>query len=1136
MAAVSDLLFGFPHSTAYDFRFDKLLLRVGALIEGGDEPFVYRRKKGNVRTLLDEKDHPIDEGRLVSLLGGQTVESFQRMFSLDHRRLREGGQAILDAKDDVGQAIFAAGSGLVGVVRLAGTLEEEAKAIWTDRASANRSYYVAQKAYDEARARLKENQLKSAHWAEQKKALETVEANLEKLRGERSKVQASAQSLERRRRILMPIARRSHLQQELATLGDVPETPIDAEKVLDLAVASIAAADMTAELARTQREAAAEQLSALSFNSTVLNRKAPVSELRAQKGAVDKATFDIPNLRARGQAASQQLARLQKEMGWPTEPAAETQARLSLRPQVAELHELLEDKNGVDSAVEAALAEVAVQREEHKSLTKQLADLLPEADRQPLLGALRFVRSQGDLELNIRNATLKTQRSSAALQATFATLAPWKGDASTLAAITLPGDAEIAQLTNAIVKAESRLDEEQKALRSLQEERARRELDRDQLMRNEHAVSVEMLTTVREARDLTWVEIRLHLTGAALVPAPEEAANKFTAELIAADHVTDKRFEAAETSAALIGVEKDLERVGLTIAQVNTRIVDAQDELMRARAKWSTALSVVDSSLSPLAFDGWRIRRTRALEILEALRLEEAELAQFSAQTAKARSALLAVIPPTQMLDEDAPLAVLLNAAEKIETEANEERQRRAGLEAKASSAATALSRAEARLKQTRNASEQWSSRWVPAVQAARLDMQASVAIVRARLVLMEELRGTVDTILGFDKRIFDVSADIDAFGESVRIIAAECGLENLDRDPRVLLEDLERALDNATTLSERSAGLRAQIEDATVREQTAQHEKAAAEGLLTPLLKVAGVPHHDQLAPILRRVAEARAKRTQVEELTDAIIQSGDGFNLEFLLQEADGCDAATLAAESEELQIQADRVTAEIENLAEQRQAAHIRFKQADDRPDAAVAAADLAQARAEMEARAEEYIRKRAETELLRYTVERYQRERQAPLLRRASQIFAKLTLDHYSALIVDIESGKPRLSGILADAATICPVNGMSEGTVDQLYLSLRLAALEESISNGMKLPFLADDLFINYDNDRAAAGFRVLAELARKTQVLFFTHHEHLIDVARRALDPVHVTTCRIGDLVTDKAAPAVTSPEVQMAE
>jgi uncharacterized protein YhaN len=80
-----------------------------------------------------------------------------------------------------------------------------------------------------------------------------------------------------------------------------------------------------------------------------------------------------------------------------------------------------------------------------------------------------------------------------------------------------------------------------------------------------------------------------------------------------------------------------------------------------------------------------------------------------------------------------------------------------------------------------------------------------------------------------------------------------------------------------------------------------------------------------------------------------------------------------------------------------------------------------------------------------------------------------------------------------------------VAGMSDGTTDQLYLALRIAAIEDYLDHAEPMPFVADDLFINFDDERAAAGFRVLSELARKTQVLFFTHHEHLLDVARKTL-------------------------------
>ncbi|MEG3089204.1 ATP-binding protein [Sphingomonas sp. PB4P5] len=75
--------------------------------------------------------------------------------------------------------------------------------------------------------------------------------------------------------------------------------------------------------------------------------------------------------------------------------------------------------------------------------------------------------------------------------------------------------------------------------------------------------------------------------------------------------------------------------------------------------------------------------------------------------------------------------------------------------------------------------------------------------------------------------------------------------------------------------------------------------------------------------------------------------------------------------------------------------------------------------------------------------------------------------------------------------------------MSEGTTDQLFLALRLAVMEQSVVAGVRLPFLADDLFVNFDDERAEAGFRVLAELAESTQVLFFTHHPHFAAIAAR---------------------------------
>ncbi len=74
--------------------------------------------------------------------------------------------------------------------------------------------------------------------------------------------------------------------------------------------------------------------------------------------------------------------------------------------------------------------------------------------------------------------------------------------------------------------------------------------------------------------------------------------------------------------------------------------------------------------------------------------------------------------------------------------------------------------------------------------------------------------------------------------------------------------------------------------------------------------------------------------------------------------------------------------------------------------------------------------------------------------------------------------------------------------MSDGTRDHLSLSLRLASLEKYLETSEPMPFVVDDILVNFHDQRAAATLGALAELSKKTQVLFFTHHGRLVELAQ----------------------------------
>jgi uncharacterized protein YhaN len=81
----------------------------------------------------------------------------------------------------------------------------------------------------------------------------------------------------------------------------------------------------------------------------------------------------------------------------------------------------------------------------------------------------------------------------------------------------------------------------------------------------------------------------------------------------------------------------------------------------------------------------------------------------------------------------------------------------------------------------------------------------------------------------------------------------------------------------------------------------------------------------------------------------------------------------------------------------------------------------------------------------------------------------------------------------------------PVSRLSDGARDQLYLALRLASLRRYLEQHPALPLVLDDLLVHFDDERAAAALACLGELAKSVQVLFFTHHRRLIELARATL-------------------------------
>ena len=105
------------------------------------------------------------------------------------------------------------------------------------------------------------------------------------------------------------------------------------------------------------------------------------------------------------------------------------------------------------------------------------------------------------------------------------------------------------------------------------------------------------------------------------------------------------------------------------------------------------------------------------------------------------------------------------------------------------------------------------------------------------------------------------------------------------------------------------------------------------------------------------------------------------------------------------------------------------------------------------------------------------------------RRAAKIFRAMTGDRYGSVTLDRSlhlTAETTADGIYRDAALL------SAGTVDQLYLAVRLAICDLVLPNEDPAPIVLDDALSNFDDARAHAALRWLKKAAQDRQILLFT--------------------------------------------
>lgn len=1097
LRALRALLFGFDARTTDDFLHDYKQLRVGARLRRKDGvELVAFRRKGNKNTLVDAADKPLGDDALAPFLGGVTGPLFDLLFGLDHEALVHGGAELLAGKGEVGQSLFAAAPGGAHLRQVLARLDEEAESLFKARGQ-NQRINLALRGYDDERRRISERALAGATWTRAQQERDDAAGERGEVKARLAEIQRESRRLERLRRTLPRVARLRALRAALAEHEETVVLPdgftaqrVDLMRRLD---------DARALVDRHEREVErlAESIAAMELPEALLASAGLVDDLHQRLGSHRKAQADVPMVRGKLEACDEQARVLTAEL----RPGAEALVPPTAAAR-AHVQELAQDHGRRHQAAKLASEQLLALDEELRRLDDAEGRRPPARDPGPLRAAVQHAARLGDLDAMRAEATRLATLGAEQARQQLAALGRWDGALAEVEGLPLP----LAETIDRHVRVDADLRDARRLAETRREEhaRARAAVDRRiEALRSAGDVPTEAtLAAERAARDAQWGRLRPSLVGLA-PPRTEAEADAYEGATRSADDVGDRLRREADRVAQLAALLAELDGLvgsAEVLDRELARIAGAErGQAAEWRAAW--APSAVDP-LPPAEMRAWLAKHERLTGTVQRWKASEAEAARLATLVADQRAAVASALealgePPP----EAAGLAPVWWRGDAVATRLATDAQERAEAAHRRDDLVVRLARATVDSTAAGQALAAWTDAWRAAVTALDLGAEASPQVASAVLDRLDGLGQILNEAKGFRKRLDGIRRDAAEFEAGVAALVGAVAPDLSAAEPGAAVAQLRARLDAARAESVRHAELGKQQAAARVACIDERARAAQLEARLATLCRQAGTADPVALAGIEVLSDERRRIERERGDVERQLVEDGDGEHLESLIAAAEAADADTLPgrlAELQERQIADEARRSELDQRigrTEQELAAM----------DGGTGAADAAEAAqrhlADVRSGVERFVRVRLAADVLRREVERWRAAQEGPVVARASEIFAALTLGSFARLRTDFGADDlPVLKGE-RPAGSLVGVDAMSTGTRDQLYLALRLASLERQLEAHEPLPFLVDDVLVDFDDARAAAALRVLAELSRRTQVLVFTHHERIVELA-----------------------------------
>ncbi len=1123
LRALKALLFGFPERTNDNFIHPNTQLLLGGTIQGSDdrELAFYRRKKRKA-DLLDMNQDPMETGELARFFPAMESVIFESLYGIDHETLVLGGEEILAQKGDVGQALFSAGSGISSLRHILLALDAEADELFKKRGS-KQQLNRAIAAYKKLQKLVKETSLPSSRWQKHNKLLQEAIQTKKSLEQEHKESDAQLQRLKRLVKVIPIVAELDTFLKQLDPLKDVVLLPDDFQKQLqkidqekrDHQLNQENEKERLLQLQRTKAE--------ISLNRDILDNSVTIEDLYPRLGEYRKGQKDMDRLEgmriSHRRDASRILGHIRPDLD--LDDAANLRPVLSKRKSIQSLLTRKEVLLSDETQLQKELLELTG---DLKEIQEQLADLPAIQSVVSLQEAVKIAQKSGDIDLFIKEQQRETERKSQNCQAKLEQLGLWSGELTDLSSLPTPLSATIKTFEQSLAanqqEKQQLLTEQHRVDNELQTFRA----ELSKLERSGAILAEEDLQLARKRRDQGWQLLKRQWVAGKDV---SQEAQAYDAELSLhesyekqsqkADTIADRLRHEADRVVMAVSLRVEITKYEEKLQATLGRLLLVDEQRTTLHQKWQQLwLPLAIKALSPAEMLEWLME-------IDKLRVQTEELGgknkqineklstrqQHSKRLAAELTAMGKAI--SDGTDELAPLIITAESVTQTELANQQKKEQLTSREKQLDTRQKKINQQQMSLQ---NRNETWQSDWQQLLTDLNLPLKTKPNEALDLVESIAELFTKIDSSGELSVRINGIKRDAEQFTTNVQQLLALAAPDLQHKEPDRAILRLHELLNQARSDEELLKNNQKEVESIQGKIKESKATLVLLTEKLQDLMEIAGCKHVSDLQKAMQQSTERRKLQEKISDIEAEIARAGDGLSLAEIREQAALVNMDEVPAQINVLQQKIEKeifpgINDASEIIGEEKRI----VKDMDGAATAAEAAEEMEQVAAEIERLAEQYARLRLAASLLTKEIEHYREEHQGPVIQTASRLFAQITLDSFIGLRVDInDKGDPVLIGERANGNRL-EVDAMSSGTRDQLYLSLRVATLQWRLQSSEPMPFIVDDILINFDDARSMATLRMLADFSTENQVILFTHHQKVIESAKKLnKETIHIHT------------------------